>query len=118
MRGVATRAGVSRAWLYRLYPDKSALVGAVVMRLVEESWSQSHTELADIPTLARRLALGVRIGRRTYDDPGATLMRLRTREPAEYAESVGAGMQNVVPDLAAFWRPVPRSGGGGGGDLQ
>ncbi|EGD56140.1 TetR/AcrR family transcriptional regulator [Gordonia neofelifaecis] len=104
MRGVADRAGVSRAWLYRLYPDKSALVGTVLMRLVEESWSSARAELDGVATLARKLAVGVQIGRRAYDDPGATLMRLRTREPDEYAAFVGAGVQGVVPDLAAFWR--------------
>ncbi|GEE02785.1 putative transcriptional regulator, TetR family protein [Gordonia spumicola] len=104
MRAVADRAGVSRAWLYRHHPDKSALVGAVIMRLIESSWALAHAEISQVRGLTRRLALGVQIGRRAYDDPGTILMRLRTTEAADFAACVGVGVQGIVPDLAAFWR--------------
>ncbi|GAB09610.1 putative TetR family transcriptional regulator [Gordonia araii NBRC 100433] len=104
MSTVAERAAVSRAWLYRLFPDKNALVGASLIRMVETSWERNHAELAAIDGFENRLVAGVQIGRRAYDDPGATLMRLRTAEPEEFAAAIGVGVAGLVPDLAAFWR--------------
>ncbi|QKT06944.1 TetR/AcrR family transcriptional regulator [Gordonia sp. X0973] len=109
MSTVADRAGVSRAWLYRLFPDKNALLGAALMRLVETTWERDHAELEAIDGLENRLAAGVRIGRRAYDNPGATLMRLRTAEPEEFAAAIGVGVAGIVPDLAAFWRRYLRA---------
>ncbi|MFT4199286.1 TetR/AcrR family transcriptional regulator [Gordonia sp. (in: high G+C Gram-positive bacteria)] len=103
MSAVAERAGVSRAWLYRLFPDKNALVGAALIRLVETTWERNHAELEEIEGFESRLVAGVQIGRRAYDDPGATLMRLRSGEPEEFAAAIGVGVAGLVPDLAAFW---------------
>ncbi|GED97550.1 TetR/AcrR family transcriptional regulator [Gordonia crocea] len=103
MSAAAERAGVSRAWLYRLFPDKNALVGAALVRMVETTWERNHAELEAIDGFEDRLVAGVQIGRRAYDDPGATLMRLRTAEPEEFAAAIGVGVAGLVPDLAAFW---------------
>lgn len=103
MSTVAERAGVSRAWLYRLFPDKNALVGAALIRLVETTWERNHAELDAIEGFENRLVAGVQIGRRAYDDPGAMLMRLRTDEPEEFGTAIGVGVAGLVPDLAAFW---------------
>ena len=35
MQQVAESAGVSRAWLYRHYPDKPSMIGATIVRLTE-----------------------------------------------------------------------------------
>lgn len=105
MIDVAERAGVSRAWLYRNFPDKPALVGAAIIRLVETSWTQSRAELSTLPGFEEQLVAGVQIGRRAYDDPGTLLMRLRTAEPEEFTACAGAGVRGLVPDLAAFWYP-------------
>lgn len=105
MIDVAERAGVSRAWLYRNFPDKPALVGAAIIRLVETSWAQARAELSALPDFEERLVAGVQIGRRAYDDPGTLLMRLRTAEPNEFTACAGAGVRGLVPDLAAFWYP-------------
>ncbi len=32
-------------------------------------------------------------------------MKLRRDEPEEFAACAGAGVQGLVPDLAAFWQP-------------
>lgn len=105
MIDVAELAGVSRSWLYRHYPDKPALVGAAIVRLVETSWERASAEVSAIDGFENQLVAGVKIGRRAYDDPGTLLMRLRTREPEEFAACAGAGVLGLVPDLAGFWRP-------------
>ncbi|MBA0047313.1 TetR/AcrR family transcriptional regulator [Mycobacterium sp. NPDC050853] len=105
MTDVAEEAGVSRSWLYRHFPDKQTLVGAAIIRLIEISWAQSAAELSAIEGFEAQLVAGVKIGRRAYDDPGTLLMRLRVREPEEFAACAGAGVQGLVPDLAGFWRP-------------
>ncbi|MUM17584.1 TetR/AcrR family transcriptional regulator [Mycobacterium sp. CBMA271] len=105
MTDVAEEVGVSRSWLYRHFPDKQALVGGAIIRLIEISWAQSAAELSDIDGFEERLVAGVKIGRRAYDDPGTLLMRLRVREPEEFYACAGAGVQGLVPDLAGFWRP-------------
>ncbi|WP_036509639.1 TetR/AcrR family transcriptional regulator [Nocardia aobensis] len=105
MMEVAEAAGVSRAWLYRHFPDKPALIGAAIVRLTDTWWNDARAELDRIDTFAEQLTIGVRIGRGAYDDPGALLMRLRSSEPEEFAACAGAGVTALVPALAAFWRP-------------
>nr|WP_202422847.1 TetR/AcrR family transcriptional regulator [Gordonia sp. SID5947] len=105
MQEVAETAGVSRAWLYRHFPDKSTLIGVAIVRLNESFWGGAVAELDAIEGLDRQVSAGVRIGRGAYDDPGTLLMRLRTTEPDEFAACAGAGVAGLVPDLAAFWRP-------------
>ena len=105
MQQVADVAGVSRAWLYRHFPDKQTMVGATIVRLNEAFWANARTELDTIDGFAEQLIAGVRIGRGAYDDPGALLLRLRTAEPDEFAACAGAGVAGLVPDLADFWRP-------------
>ncbi|WP_168706917.1 TetR/AcrR family transcriptional regulator [Gordonia paraffinivorans] len=105
MQQVAESAGVSRAWLYRHYPDKPSMIGATIVRLTESFWREARAELDTIDGFAGQLTAGVRIGRGAYDDPGTLLMRLRTEEPHEFAECAGIGVVRLVPDLAAFWLP-------------
>lgn len=102
---VAEAAGVSRGWLYRHFPDKAALLGAAIVRLNDAYWGEAHATLAQVDGLAAQLCAGVTLGRSAYDSPGALLMRLRRDEPEEFAACAGAGVQGLIPDLAAFWRP-------------
>lgn len=101
---VAEVAEVSRGWLYRHFPDKASLLGAAIVRLNEAWWSEVHAMLEPIDGLDQRIAKGVVNARTAYDDPGTLLMRLRMDEPEEFAACAGAGVQGLVPDLAAFWR--------------
>src|ERR1700694_2307227 len=101
---VAEVAGVSRGWLYRHFPDKVSLLGAAIVRLNDAYWSEAHAMLEQVDGLDRQMALGIRRARTAYDDPGALLMKLRMEEPEEFAACAGAGVQGLVPDLAAFWR--------------
>ncbi|CAJ1580945.1 helix-turn-helix domain-containing protein [[Mycobacterium] wendilense] len=100
---VAELAGVSRGWLYRHFPDKSALLGAAIVRLNDEYWGQAHAVLAGIDSLPAQIAEGIRLGRSAYDSPGALVMKLRLDEPEEFAACAGAGVQGLIPDLTAFW---------------
>ncbi|WP_019929109.1 TetR/AcrR family transcriptional regulator [Nocardia sp. BMG111209] len=102
---VAEEAGVSRAWLYRHFPDKPTLLGAAIVRLADRMSADARAELDAIDTFAGQLAAGVRIGRRAFDDPGTLVMRLRRTEPEEFAACAGAGVSGMVPELADFWRP-------------
>ena len=102
---VAEAAGVSRGWLYRHFPDKATLLGAAIVRLNDAFWGESHAVLAEVSGLAEQIAAGVQLGRSAYDSPGALLMKLRQDEPEEFAACAGAGVQGLVPDLAAFWTP-------------
>lgn len=102
---IAEEAGVSRAWLYRHFPDKTALLGAAIVRLNDALWTGSRAELDVLATFGEQLAAGVRIGRGAFDDPGALILRLRFDEPEEFALCTGAGVSGLVPDLAAFWLP-------------
>jgi AcrR family transcriptional regulator len=102
---VAEAAGVSRGWLYRHFPDKATLLGAAIVRLNDAFWGESHAVLAEVDGLAAQIAEGVKLGRSAYDSPGALLMKLRQDEPEEFAACAGAGVQGLVPDLAAFWAP-------------
>ncbi|QRY51032.1 TetR/AcrR family transcriptional regulator [Mycolicibacterium septicum] len=102
---VAEAAGVSRGWLYRHFPDKVTLLGAVIVRLTDTFWSEAQAVLEQIDGLDRQIAWGVGNGLRAYDDPGAVVMKLRTEEPEEFAACAGAGVQGMIPDLAEFWSP-------------
>lgn len=102
---VAEAAGVSRGWLYRHFPDKVTLLGAVIVRLNDTFWSEARAMLDHIEGLDRQIAWGVGNGLRAYDDPGAVLMKLRTDEPEEFAACAGAGVQGMIPDVAEFWSP-------------
>ncbi len=102
---VAELAGVSRGWLYRHFPDKAALLGAAIVRLNDAYWGEAHAVLTEIDTLAAQIAAGIRLGRSAYDSPGALVMKLRRDEPEEFAACAGAGVQGLIPDLSAFWKP-------------
>jgi len=102
---VAEAAGVSRGWLYRHYPDKASLLGAAIVHLNDAFWGQAHGVLAEIEGFEQQFAAGVLLGRSAYDSPDALVMKLRRDEPEEFNACAGAGVQGVVPDVAAFWQP-------------
>ena len=102
---VAQLAGVSRAWLYRHFPDKSSLLGAAIVRLSEEFLTAAHQAVDDVEDFDLRLVAGVAHGRTMYDTPGSLILTLRDTEPDEFAACVGVGVQGLVPTLAQFWEP-------------
>ncbi|MCW2787415.1 MAG: TetR family transcriptional regulator, partial [Marmoricola sp.] len=47
---VAAEAGVSRAWLYRLFPDKATLLSAALIRRDEAFWVEAQHQVDEAET--------------------------------------------------------------------
>jgi AcrR family transcriptional regulator len=100
MEGLATRAGVSRATLYRLFPSKAALFTELirryspfdeVIRILDELGDQPPEVV--LPAMARAMALAAypRIG----------LLRGMILEVASGGSDALEGVQPVIPDVIA-----------------
>lgn len=103
MVAVADEAGLSRAWLYRHFTDKSALLGAALIRQDEQFWADARARISRRTSLAGQLAEAVRYSRDRR--ASALVLKLRASEPAACAEIMGAGLRQSLPGMAAFWRP-------------
>lgn len=100
---IAHEAGMSRAWLYRHFPDKASLVVAALARTDELFWADAHARISKVEGLAAQVAEAVRISRQHR--PGTLLLRLKAEEPEVYAETVGTGLRAMMPGMARFWHP-------------
>jgi AcrR family transcriptional regulator len=100
MAAVADSAGVSRAWLYRFFPDKPSLIGAALIRMDEVFWDDAHKRISKQQGLAAKVAEAVLLAR-SIELPLA--LQLSQQEPEAYALVVGSGIRDVVPGMAAFW---------------
>lgn len=107
MAAVAERAGVSRAWLYRLFPDRASLVGAALVRFDEAFWADAHARVARQRGIVAQVAEAVLLSR-SVDLPLG--LALREAEPEAYALVVGTGLRDVVPGMAGFWTRHLQSG--------
>ena len=103
MTEVATEAGLSRAWLYRQFPDKASLVVATLARTDEEFWADAHARVSGVRGIAAQVAEAVALARE--HQPGALLLDLRASEPGAFAELVGTGLREMMPGMATFWHP-------------
>jgi AcrR family transcriptional regulator len=97
---VAESAGVSRAWLYRHFPDKPSLVGAALVRMDEAFWTDAHARISTCDGIVAQVAEAIAISR--AHEPPLTL-QLREQEPEAFALVVGSGLREVLPGMAAFW---------------
>ncbi|HWF21061.1 MAG TPA: TetR/AcrR family transcriptional regulator [Acidimicrobiales bacterium] len=100
---VAQEAGVSRAWLYRLFPNKASLVVAALARTDETFWSNAHARVAAAQGIAAQVTEAVQLSRE--HQPRALLLQLKAEEPEAFAEIVGIGLREMMPGLAVFWHP-------------
>jgi AcrR family transcriptional regulator len=100
---VAHEAGVSRAWLYRLFPNKASLVVAALARTDETFWSNAHARVAAAQGIAAQVTEAVQLSRE--HQPRALLLQLKAEEPEAFAEIVGIGLREMMPGLAVFWHP-------------
>jgi AcrR family transcriptional regulator len=116
---VAQEAGVSRAWLYRLFPNKASLVVAALARTDETFWSNAHARVTAVQGIAAQVAEALQLSRE--HQPRALLLQLKAEEPEAFAEIVGTGLREMMPGLAVFWHPyleVARAGGEVRADLN
>jgi AcrR family transcriptional regulator len=100
---VADLAGLSRAWLYRHFPDKASLLGAALIRQDEQFWTDARARISRRTSLAAQLAEAVRYSRE--QEASALVLKLRATEPSACAEIMGVGLRQSLPGMAAFWRP-------------
>ncbi|WP_182523554.1 TetR/AcrR family transcriptional regulator [Nocardioides dongkuii] len=99
--GVAEEAGVSRAWLYRHFPNKAALLGAALIRLDVQFWAHSDERVRAAEGLAAKVAEAVAIARSSHLGPLA--LELKEREPEALAAVLGDYVRDVAPGMARFW---------------
>ncbi|MCU1592871.1 MAG: transcriptional regulator, TetR family [Frankiales bacterium] len=102
MAGVAEEAGISRAWLYRQFPDKSSLLGAALVRLDEAFWESAHARLSSVDGIAEQVAEAVALSRTAELAP--FVLQLREQEPEAFAAVIGTGVREIVPGLIGFWQ--------------
>ena len=99
--GVAEEAGISRAWLYRQFPDKASLLGAALVRMDEAFWEQAHARISSVDGIAQQITEAVALSRTAALAP--FVLQLREQEPEAFAEVIGTGVREIVPGLIGFW---------------
>jgi len=100
--GIAETAGVSRTWLYQHFPDKSAILGAALVRLDETFWADAHQRVGERRGLAAKVAEAITIARTS--ELGPLALELKAREPAEFEAVMGRFVRDAVPGMAGFWQ--------------
>jgi AcrR family transcriptional regulator len=107
MTEIAREAGVSRAWLYRHFPDKPSIIVTTLSRTDERFWADAHARVSAAQGLAAQVATAVQLSRE--HEPGALLLQLKADEPGAYADTVGTGLRQMMPGMAVFWHPYLRA---------
>lgn len=102
MAEVAAAAGVSRAWLYRLYQDKTTLFGAVMVRIDTAHWQAEGARVRAATTLVDAVVESVLLARKMQQRP--LIAQLRESEPEAFSEVASFGMKHFIPWLSATWR--------------
>ena len=102
MAGIAETAGVSRTWLYQHFSDKSAILGAALVRLDEVFWAESHQRVGARRTFAAKVAEAITIARTS--ELGPLALELRSREPEEFEAVMGRFLRDAVPGMVGFWQ--------------
>lgn len=102
MAEVAQTAGVSRAWLYRLYKDKTSLFGAVLVRIDRVHWEAEGARVRSATTLVDTVVEAVLLARRMQQRPW--VKQLREAEPEAFTAVTEIGMRHFVPWLTETWR--------------
>jgi AcrR family transcriptional regulator len=103
MSEVAAAAGLSRAALYKHFPDKRSLVDAVLVRnghLIREELDRA---LASATTLADQCVVAVRLG---LTPPGELrLLELHDSDPEALAQLLTTGAAPFLERATRFWAP-------------
>lgn len=100
--GIAETAGVSRTWLYQHFADKSAILGAALIRLDETFWADAHQRVGARRRFAAKVAEAIIIARSS--ELGPLALELRSREPDEFEAVMGRFVRDAVPGMVVFWQ--------------
>lgn len=98
---VAEEAGISRAYVYRFFPDKATLVSAALIRRDEAFWAEADERVSTAGTLAEMVAEAVLQSRAA--PLGSLALHLAEQEPLDYAAVMGTYVHEIVPGLSGFW---------------
>lgn len=99
--GVASESGLSRAYVYRFFPDKNSLVSAALVRRDEAFWRDAHDRISAATDIAGMVAEAVLLSRAAPLGPLA--LELAEAEPEAYAQAMGSFVNEMVPGLSDFW---------------
>jgi AcrR family transcriptional regulator len=104
---VAEEAGISRAALYKHFPDKASLVLATLAHIDEQFWAEAHRRIGRRRTLVAQVAEAVQMAREQEREAGprSLVQHLRSTDHDELAGLIGTGLREVLPGMAEFWRP-------------
>ncbi|UDY34472.1 TetR/AcrR family transcriptional regulator [Dermatobacter hominis] len=104
---VAEEAGISRAALYKHFPDKASLVLATLGHIDERFWSEAHRRVGRRRSLAAQVAEAVQMAREQEREvgPRGLMQHLRRTDHDELAALLGTGLREVLPGMAEFWQP-------------
>jgi len=100
---IAEEAGVSRAGLYKHFPDKAALVVATLALTDERFWADADTRVSVVEGISAKVVEAIVIARE--QQPGALFLQLQEEEPDAVAAIVGIGLREMLPGMSTFWHP-------------
>jgi AcrR family transcriptional regulator len=103
MEDVARRANMSRAAVYRYFPDKPALVDAVLIHNGHLVREQLTTRLQGARSFADKCVLAAQFGQRMPVD--GLLLALNETEPETLALLLTTGAAPFLERAARFWLP-------------
>lgn len=103
MDAVATEAGLSRAALYRHFPNKQALVDAVMEHNARRFRLELDTVLDGLPTLEDKVAAAARFGH--FPPREVLLLGLSDTDPVSLAMLLTTGAHQFLERATRFWTP-------------
>lgn len=103
MEDVADAAGVSRAGLYRHFPNKQALVDEVLESNARRYRRELTSALASKRTLAGKIGAAARFG--NFPPRDLLLLGLSETDPSSLAVLLTAGAHAFLERATRFWEP-------------
>ena len=101
MEAVAEAANVSRAALYRYFPNKQALVDAVLEHNAHLVYQKMTRLFGDAVTLGDKVAIGARLGVLPHRDT----LGLSESDPESFAQLLTTGAHPFLARTIQFWQP-------------
>lgn len=101
MVDIAAEAGISRAWLYRQFPDKASVVQAVIVRNDEAFWARADERIGQVEGLPAKVTEAILLSR--SQQPSALLRQLAESDPGATETLFGGGLEDLMPGLGSFW---------------